>query len=153
MIFNCGVGEDLESPLDCKEIQPAHPKGNQSWIFIGRTDVEVETPILWPPDLKDWLIWNDPDVGKDWRWEGKGMTEDEMFGCLLRPTWLHNPGYLALGEWSHHRDHLGHEDLFLYSSLYSCHLFLIFSASARSFLSPSLHEMIPCYHKFSWRVL
>ena len=55
-----------ESPLDCKEIQPVHPKGNQSWIFIGRTDVEAETPILWPPDAKSWLIWKDPDAGKDW---------------------------------------------------------------------------------------
>ena len=57
----------LESPLDCKEIKPVHPKGNQSWIFIGRTDVEAETPILWPPDAKNWLIWKDPDAGKDWR--------------------------------------------------------------------------------------
>ena len=58
----------LESPLDFKEIQPVHPKGNQSWIFIGRTDAEAETPILWPPDAKNWLIWKDPDAGKDWRW-------------------------------------------------------------------------------------
>ena len=68
----------LESSLDCKEIQPVHPKGNQSWIFTGRTDVKAETPILWPPDVKNWLIWKDPDAGKDWRWEEKGMTEDEM---------------------------------------------------------------------------
>ena len=59
----------LESPLDCKEIQPVHPKGNESWIFIGRTDAEAETPILWPPDAKNWLIWKDPDAGKDW-WLG-----------------------------------------------------------------------------------
>ena len=70
----------LESPLDNKEIQPIHPKGNQSWVFIGRTDVEVETPILWPPDVKSWLICKDPDAGKDWRQE-KGKTEDEMVGC------------------------------------------------------------------------
>ena len=70
----------LESPLDCKEFQPVHPKGDQSWVFIGRTHVEAETPILWPPDVKGWLIWKDPDSGKDWRWEGKGMTEDEMVG-------------------------------------------------------------------------
>ena len=69
----------LESPLDCKEIQPVHPKGNQSWIFIGRTDVEAETPILWVPAVKNWLIWKDPDAGKDWRWE-TGMTEGEMVG-------------------------------------------------------------------------
>ena len=68
----------LESPLDCKEIQPVYPKGNQSWIFIGRT--EAETTILWPPDAKSWLIWKDPDAGKDWGQEEKGMTEDEMVG-------------------------------------------------------------------------
>ena len=70
----------LESPLDCKEIQPVHPKGDQSWVFIGRTDVEAETPILWPPDAKDWLIWKDSDAGKDWRQEEKGTTEEEMVG-------------------------------------------------------------------------
>ena len=70
----------LESPLDCKEIQPVHPKGNQSWVFIGRTDVEAEAPVLWPPDMKSWLIWKDPDAGKDWGREEKGTTEDEMVG-------------------------------------------------------------------------
>ena len=70
----------LESPLDCKEIQPVHPKGNQSWIFIGRADAEAETSILWPSDVKSWLIWKDPDGGKDWRHEEKGMTEDEVVG-------------------------------------------------------------------------
>ena len=70
----------LESPLDCKAIQPVHPKGNQPWIFIGKTDAEAETPILWPPDVKNWLIWKDPDVGEDWRQEEKRMTEDEMVG-------------------------------------------------------------------------
>ena len=70
----------LESPLDCKEIQPVHSKGDQSWIFIGRTNAEAETPKLWPPDVKNWLIWKDPDAGKDWRQEEKGMTEDEIVG-------------------------------------------------------------------------
>ena len=70
----------LESPLDCKEIQPVHPKGNQSWIFVRRTDAEAETSILWPPDVKNWLIGKDSDAGKDWRWEDKMMTEDEMVG-------------------------------------------------------------------------
>ena len=74
----------LESPLDCKEIQPVNPKGNQSWIFIGRTDAEAETPVLWPPDVKNWLNEKDPDAGKDWRWEEKGMTEDEMVGWYHR---------------------------------------------------------------------
>ena len=68
----------LESPMDCKEIQPVHPKGNQSWIFIGRTD--AETPIVWPPDGKNWLFGKNPNAGKDWRQEEKGMTEDEVAG-------------------------------------------------------------------------
>ena len=70
----------LESPLDCKEIQPVHPKGDQSWIFIGRTDTEAETPIIQPPDAKSWLIWKDPDAWKDYGQEEKGRTEDEMVG-------------------------------------------------------------------------
>ena len=70
----------LESPLDCKEIQPVHPKGNQSWIFIGRTDADAEAPVFWPPNAKSWLIWKDTDAGKDWRQEEKGITEDEMVG-------------------------------------------------------------------------
>ena len=68
----------LESPLDCKEIQPVHPKGNQSWIFIGKTDADADAPIFWPPDIKNWLIRKDPDAGKDWRQEEKGVTEDKM---------------------------------------------------------------------------
>ena len=70
----------LESPLDCKEIQPVNPKGDQSWMFIGRTDAEADTTILWSPDAKNWLIGKDPDAGKDWRHEEKGTTEDEMTG-------------------------------------------------------------------------
>ena len=81
----------LESPLDCKEIQPVHPKGNYSWIFIGRrTDIEAETPILWPPDVNSWLIWKDPAPGKDWGQEEKGMTEDEMIGWH---HWLDGHGF------------------------------------------------------------
>ena len=79
----------LESPLDYKEIQTVSPKGNHSWIFIGSTDAEAKTPVLWPPDAKNWLIGEDPDAGKDWRWEEKGTTEDEKVG------------------WHHHLD--GHE--------------------------------------------
>ena len=74
----------IESPLDCKEIRPVHPKGNQPWISIARTDAEAETPILWPPDAKRWVIWKDPDAGKDWGQEG--MTEDEMIGWHHRPS-------------------------------------------------------------------
>ena len=70
----------LESPLDCKEIQPVNPKGDQSWVFIGGTDVEAETPILWPPDAKSWLIWKDSDAWKDWGEDEKGTIEDEMVG-------------------------------------------------------------------------
>ena len=83
----------LESPLDCKEIHPVNPKGNQSWIFIGRTDTEAETPILWPPDAKNWLIGKDPDAGRDWGQEEKGMTEDEMAG------WHHRLDALNSGSW------------------------------------------------------
>ena len=90
----------LESPLDCKEIQSVHPKGSQSWIFIGRTDVEAETPILWLPDAKNWLIWKDPDAGRDWRWEENGMTEDEMVG------------------WHHWLD--GHEVFFFFPFIFIC---------------------------------
>ena len=75
----------LESPLDCREIQAVHPKGDQSWVYTGRTDAEAETPILWPPDVKSWLIWKDPDAGKDWGQEEKGTTEDETVG------WHHQP--------------------------------------------------------------
>ena len=67
----------LESPLDCKEMQPVHSEGDQPWDFFGGTQAEAEAPILWPPDVKNWLIRKDPDAGKDWRWEEKGMTEDE----------------------------------------------------------------------------
>ena len=78
--WTVALEKTLERPLDCKEIQPVHPKGDQSWVFIGRTDVEAETPILWPPDVKHWLIGKDPDAGKDWGHEEKGTTEDEMVG-------------------------------------------------------------------------
>ena len=76
--------KSLENPLGCKEIQPVHPKGDQSWVFVGRTDVEAETAILWPPDVKSWFIWKDPDAGKYWKQEEKGTTEDEMVGWQHR---------------------------------------------------------------------
>ena len=82
----------LDSPLDSEEIKPVIPKGNQSWIFIARTDAEAETPILWPPEAKNWLIEKDPDAGKDWRQEEKGMTEDEMVG------WHHRLNGHELGK-------------------------------------------------------
>ena len=82
----------LESPLNCKEIQPVNPKGNQSWIFIGRTDAGAETLILWPPDVKNWLIEKDPDAGKDWKQKKKGTTEDDMFG------WYHQLDDLSLSK-------------------------------------------------------
>ena len=80
MLLTVVLEKTLESSSDCKEIQPDNPKGNQSWIFIGRTDAEAATPILWPPDVKYWLNGKDPDAGKDWRQEEKGTTEDEMVG-------------------------------------------------------------------------
>ena len=88
----------LESPLDCKEIQPAHSKGDQSWVFIGRTDVEAETAILWPPNVKSWLVWKDPDGGKDWGQEEMGTTEDEIAGWH---HWLNGEGFgwtLGVGD-------------------------------------------------------
>ena len=101
----------LESPLDCKEIQPVHSKGVQSWVFIGRSDVEAETPILWAPDVKSWLIGKDPDAGKGWGQEEKGMTEDKMFGWHHRlnghgfgwtPGVGNGQGSLACcGSWGH----------------------------------------------------
>ena len=80
--WTVALEKTAEHPLDCKEIQPVHPKGDQSWIFIGRTDVKAEAPILWPPDANSWLIGKDPDAGTDW-WQEKGATEDEM------PGWHH----------------------------------------------------------------
>ena len=87
----------LESPLDCKKIQPVHPKGDQSWVFIGRTDAEAETPILWPPHVKSWLIGKDPDAGRDWEQEEKGMTKDEMAGWHhgLEDMWV----WVNSGSW------------------------------------------------------
>ena len=80
MLWTVVLEKTLESPLDCKESQPVHPKGDQSWVYIEGTDAEAETSILWPPDVKSWLIWKDPDAGKDWGQEEKGTTEDEMVG-------------------------------------------------------------------------
>ena len=88
--FEVVLGKILESPLGSKELKLGYPKGSQSWIFNGRTDVEAETPIRWPPDAKNWLIGKDPDAGKDWRQE-KGTTEDEMVGWH---HWLHGLGKL-----------------------------------------------------------
>ena len=99
----------LESPLDCREIQPFHPKGNQSWVFIGRTDAEAETPIIWPPDAKSWLIGKHPDAGNDWGWEAKQTTEDEMVGWHHRlnghgfesTPGVGQGGLACCGPWGH----------------------------------------------------
>ena len=80
MLLNCGVGEDSRVPWTARRSNPGHPKGDQSWVLIGRTDVEAETTILWPPDAKSWLIWKETDAGKDWGQEEKGTTENEMAG-------------------------------------------------------------------------
>ena len=93
MLLNCGVGEDSWEFLDFMEINPVNPKGNQSWLFIGRTD--ADTPILWPPDAKNWLIGKNPDAGKDWRQEEKGTTEDEMVGLH---AWLDAILGMSLGH-------------------------------------------------------
>ena len=92
MLLNCGVEKTLESTLGCKEIQLVHSKGNQSWIVNGRTDVDAETPILWPPHAKSWLIGKDPDAGQDWGQEEKGTIEDEMVG------WHHQLNGHELGK-------------------------------------------------------
>ena len=91
MLLNCGVAEDSWESLGLQEIQPVHPKGYQSWVFIGKTDVEAETLILWPPDAKRWLIWEDHDARKDWGQEEKGMIEDEIVG------WHHRLGSHEFG--------------------------------------------------------
>ena len=80
MLLNCGVGKDSESSLDCKEIQPVHSEGDQPWDFFGRNDAKAETPVLWPPHVKSWVIGKDSDAGRDWGQEEKGTTEDEMAG-------------------------------------------------------------------------
>ena len=98
MLLNCGVGEDSWEYLGLQGVQPVHPKGDQSWVFIGRTDVEAKSPILWPPDAKSWLIWKDPDAGKDWGQEEKGTTEDDMVGWH---HWHNGHGFrwtLGVGE-------------------------------------------------------
>ena len=86
----------LEGPLVCKEIQPVYPKGDWSWVFIGRTDAKAETSILWPPDAKSWVIWKDPDAGKDWGQEEKGTTEDEMVGWH---HWLNGHEWVNSERW------------------------------------------------------
>ena len=99
MLWTVVLDKTLEGPLDCKCIQPVHPKGSQSWIFIGGTDAEAETLILWPPDVKNWLTGKDSDAGKDWRREEKGMTEDEMVGWH---HWLDGHKFeqaVGVGDW------------------------------------------------------
>ena len=98
MLLNCGVGEDSWESPGLQGEQTVHPKGNQSWIFIGRTDAEAETSILWPPDAKNWLIWKNPYAGKDWKQKEKGTTEDEMVGWhhwLMTWTWV----WVNFGNW------------------------------------------------------
>ena len=121
--------KSLESPLDCKEIQLVHPKENQSWIFIGRTDAEAETPVLWPPDVKNWLIWKYPDAENDWRQEENGMPEDEMGGWMTSMTqwiwvwigsgswwWTGKPGVLqSMGSQIDMTEQLNWTELFLAS--------------------------------------
>ena len=110
--FKCRE-KTLASPLDCKEIQPVHPKGDQSWDFIGRIDAEAETPILWPPHVKSWLIGKDPDAGRDWGQEEKGTTEDEMAGWhhrLSARVWVNSESWWWTGDLAC-CDSWGHKEL------------------------------------------
>ena len=124
----------LESPLDSKDIHPVHPKLNQSWIFTGRTDTEAETPVLWPPDAKSWLIWKDPDAGKDWRQEEKGITENEMVGWHHQLNGHGFGGTLGVGDgqgglaycgsWGHKESDTAEwlnwtENIYTYSTVFS----------------------------------
>ena len=97
MLLNCGVGETLESPLDCKEIKPVNPKEDQSWVFIGRTDAEAEAPVLWPPDAKSWLIRKDPDAGERLKAEGKGDNRGRMLDLASQTQWIWV--WVSSGRW------------------------------------------------------
>ena len=134
MILNLVLEKALESPLNCKEIQPVHPKGDQSWVFTGRTDVEAETPILWPPHARSWLIGKDPDAGRDWGQEEKGTTEDEMAGWLHRlaghefgwtPGVGHGQGGLAYSVHRVTNSQTRLSDWTEYSIVYMYHIFFI----------------------------
>ena len=147
MLLTCGVGEDSWESSDCKEIQPVHPKGDQSWVFIGRTDFKAETPIFWPPDAKSWLIWKDPDAGKDWRQEEKGTAEDEMAGWHHR---LNGHGFgwtLGVGDgqggltcWDSWDCRVGHEWVTEFT----------LSPSSRSSLVPLHFLPLEWYHLHIW---
>ena len=95
MLWTVVLEKTLDSPLDCKDIQPVHPKGNQSWIFIGRTDAEAETLILWPPDVENWLIWKDHDAGKDWRRRRGWKGWDGWMASSIQWTWV----WVSSGSW------------------------------------------------------
>ena len=110
-VFELWCWRRLESPLDRKEMQPVHPKGDQSWVFIGRTDAEAETPILWPPHAKSWLTGRDPDAGRDWGQEENGMTEDEMAGWTW--VWVNSRSWWWTGRpgvlWFMESQRVGHD--------------------------------------------
>ena len=142
MLLNWVLEKTLESPLDCKEIQPVYPKGDKSWVFIGGTDVEAETPILWPPDAESWVIWKDPDAGEDWGQEEKGTTEDEMVGWDHRHNghefeWTlgvddGQGGLACCGSWgrkeSDTTELLNWTDIYIYTYIYIySHAFKIFN--------------------------
>ena len=150
MLLNCGVGE-LESPLDCQEIQPDHRKGDQSWVFIGGTDVEAGTPILWPPDAKSWLIGKDPDAGKDWGQEETDRGWDGWMASLTRWTWVWvdsgswwwtgRPGVLQfMGS-----QRIGHD------WVTDLNRWLSSKESAWQCMRLRRHEFNPCVWKIPWR--
>ena len=148
----------LESPLDCKEIQPVHPKGDESWVFIGRTDDKAETLILWPPHVKSWLVGKDPDAGRDWGQEEKGTTEDEMAGWH---HWLDGPefewtpgvgdgqgGLACCDSWS-----CKESDMTEWLNWSDIHIYLLFQILFHCRLLQAIEYSFLCYTVGGWRFL
>ena len=146
----------LKSPLGCKEIQPVNPIGNQSWIFIGRTDVEAETPILWPPDAKNWLIWKDPGAGKDWGQEEKRTTEDEMVGWHHRLNehgfgWTlgvgdGQGGLACCGSWGHKESDTTEQLNWTDWSMVDLQYRLSFCCTAKCYTHTYSHSFLDSFH-------
>ena len=168
MLLNCGVGEDSWESPGLQEIQPVHPKGNQPWIFIGKTDAEAEAPILWPPDVKNWLTGKVPDAGKDWRREEKGTTEDEMAGWHHRldghkfeqaPGVRDGQGGLACcSPWGHQQSDMTELNWTLgdsgcYNAPFTKGKLRLKTAFANYSMSQSLNKSISSLSLLSWKLV